>query len=316
MLLGHLGDVDQALDAVTEVDEGAKRHELRDGALDDGVDRVLLDERAPGILGGLLETEGDALAVEVDIEHLDLDLLADLDDLGGVVDVVPGELGDVDQAVDAAEVDEGAEVDDRGDRALEAHARLELRENLGALGLAGLLEHDAAGQDNVVAVAVHLDDAGLDAGAEVGVEVLDATEVDERGGQEATQADVEDKAALDDLDDLALDVLALLELLLDAVPGALVLCALLGEHEATVLVLLLENQGLDRVAELHDVGGVGVLADGELTHGNDALGLESDVKQDLIALDLDDGTSDQVTLVKVGDGAVDELVHLIGGHVV
>ena len=49
-----------------------------------------------------------------------------------------------------------------------------------ALGLAGLLEHDAAGEDDVVAVAVHLDDAGLDAGAHVSGKILDATEVDSR----------------------------------------------------------------------------------------------------------------------------------------
>ena len=155
------------------------------------------------------------------------------------------------QAVDAAEVHEGAEVHDRGDGALEAHADLELGEDLLALGLAGLLEHDAAGEDDVVAVAVHLDDAGLDAGAHVGVEVLDATEVDEGSGQEATQADVENQAALDDLDDLALDGLAGVELLLDAVPGALVLGTLLGEDETALLVLLLENQSLDLVCLLY-----------------------------------------------------------------
>ena len=94
--------------------------------------------------------------------------------------------------------------------------------------LRDLLEHHAAGEDDVVAVAVHLDDAGLDTGAHVGVEVLDATKVDQGGGQEAAQADIEDKAALDDLDDLALDVLAGVELLLDTVPGTLVLGTLLG----------------------------------------------------------------------------------------
>ena len=100
----------QALNTIAEVDEGAKGDKLGDGTLDDSADRVLLDERAPRILGGLLETEGDTLAVEVDVENLNLDLLADLDDLGGMVDMVPGELGDVDQAVDATEVDECAEV--------------------------------------------------------------------------------------------------------------------------------------------------------------------------------------------------------------
>ncbi len=80
-------------------------------------------------------------------------------------------------------------------------------------------------------------------------EILDAAQVDERSRQEATQADVEDQAALDDLDDLAVDVLAGVELLLDAVPGTLVLGALLGEDETTVLVLLLENQSLDLIAQ-------------------------------------------------------------------
>ena len=44
--------------------------------------------------------------------------------------------------------------------------------------------------------------------------------------------------------------------------------------------------------------------------------LEADVKQDLIMLDLDDGAGDQIALIKGGNGAVDELVHLLVGHVV
>ena len=316
VLVGHLGDVHQALDALAQVAESAERDKLGHSALDDSADGVLLDQCAPRILGGLLETQGDALAVEIDVENLDLDLLADLDNLGRMVDVVPGELGDVDEAVDTAEVDEGAEVNDGGNGALETHARLELGQDLGALGLTGLLEHDATGEDDVVAVAVHLDDAGLDAGAHVGGEVLDATEVNEGGRQEAAQADVEDKAALDDLDDLALDGLAGVELLLDGVPGALVLGTLLGEDETALLVLLLENQSLDLVVHGNDVSRVDILADGELAGRNDALGLVADVKQDLVALDLDDGAGDKIALIKVGDGAVDEVVHLLVGNVI
>ena len=61
---------------------------------------------------GLLEPERDALALAVDVQHFDLDLLADLEHLRGVVDVAPRQLGDVDQPVHAVEVDEGAEIDD------------------------------------------------------------------------------------------------------------------------------------------------------------------------------------------------------------
>ena len=110
--LGHLGDVDEALDAVADLDEHAERDELGDLALDDRADREVLDELLPRILRGLLEAERDALAVEVDVEHLHVDLVADLDDLGRVVDVAPRQLGDVHETVDAAEVDERAEVDD------------------------------------------------------------------------------------------------------------------------------------------------------------------------------------------------------------
>ncbi len=229
--------------------------------------------------------------------------------------MVPGQLGDVHQAVDAAQIHEGAEVHDGGDGALEAHALGELREDLGALVLAALLQKHAAGQHDVVAVAVHLDDAGLDLGAQVHVQVLHAAQVHERGRKEAAQADVQDKTALDHLDDLAGDHFAGLELLLDGNPGTLVLGALLGKDEAAVLVLLLKDQSLDLVAQAHDVGRIGVLADGQLAGGNDALALEADVNEDLVVLELDNGAIDQIALVELGQRAVDHLVHLLVGDV-
>ena len=229
--------------------------------------------------------------------------------------MVPRQLGDVHQAVDAAQIHEGAEVHDGGHVALEAHALGELGEDLGALVLAALLQENAARQHDVVAVAVHLDDAGLDLGAQVGVQILHAAQVHERGRKEATQADVQDKTALDHLDDLAGDHFAGLELLLDGNPGTLVLGALLGEDEAAVLVLLLENQSLDLVAQAHDVGRIGILADRQLAGRDDALALEADVHQHLVVLQLDDGTVDEIALVELGQRAVDHLVHLLIGDV-
>ena len=78
------------------------------------------------------------------------------------------------------------------------------------------------------------------------VEVADPAQVDERRGQEAAQADVEDQATLDDLDDRAADD-AVGFLLVSSIvaPGALVLRALLRQDEAAVLVLLLEDEGLE-----------------------------------------------------------------------
>ena len=43
-------------------------------------------------------------AREIDVEHLDGDLVANLDDLRRVVDVLPGQLGNVAQAVNTTEI--------------------------------------------------------------------------------------------------------------------------------------------------------------------------------------------------------------------
>ena len=55
----------------------------------------------------------------VDADDLDLDVLADLQDLGRVVDAPPGHVGDMQQAVDAAEVDERTVVGDVLDDAVD-----------------------------------------------------------------------------------------------------------------------------------------------------------------------------------------------------
>src|SRR5258708_2045183 len=86
--------------------------------------------------------------------------------------------------------------------------------------------------------------------------IEDTTPFDQRRGQEAAQADIEDQAALDDLDDGALDGLVLLLELFDGAPGALVLRTLLGQDQPAFFVLFGEDQGLDLIADGHNLIGV------------------------------------------------------------
>src|SRR5699024_8069418 len=303
--LGQLGDVHQALDTVLDAHERTERHQLGDLTGHDLTDRVRAGEGLPRVLLGGLQRERDPLPVEVHVEHLDGDLLADLDDLVRVVDVLPGQLGDVHQTVDTAEVHERTEVDDRGHHTGAHLALLQgLQEGGAHLGL-GLLQPGAAGQHHVVAVLVQLDDLRLELLADVGLQVADATHLHQRGGQEAAEADVQDETTLDHLDDGAGDDAVLLLDLLDGAPGALVLGALLRQEQTALLVLLLQDEGLDAVSDGDDLIGVDVVLDGELAGKDDAFGLVTDVEENLVTVDLDDRTLDDVTVIEVLDGRVD-----------
>src|SRR3954467_13272019 len=300
----ELGEVPEPLDAVHDLHERAEGDDLGDLALELVADPVGVDDPLPRVLLGLLEAQGDALAVAVDVEHLHRHHVADREDLGRVVHVAPGELGDVDQAVDPVEVHEGAEVHDVRDRALHDLAGLQPVEDLLADLLALLLEHRAARQHDVVARAVQLDDLALDRLAEELVEVLHAADVDQRRGQEAAHAEVDDQAALDDLDDAAVHGLARLGGGLDAAPCLLEARALLRHDQPAVLVLLSEDERVDLLAELDLVVRVGGLADRELVGGDYAFALVADVDEDLVLVDADDFARDHVAFREGDEGRV------------
>src|SRR5438445_542481 len=122
----HLGDMDQALDPRLELDERAVVRDRDDLALHARADGVLRGDVLPGVRLQLLQAEADALALPVDVENLHLDFLADVHHLGRVRHPAIAHVGDVEQAVHAAQVDEGAEVGDVLHDALPRLADLQL----------------------------------------------------------------------------------------------------------------------------------------------------------------------------------------------
>ena len=138
-----------------------------------------------------------------------------------------------------------------------------------------------------------------------GLQVAHTAQLDERCGQEATQADVDDEAALDDLDDRTLDHAVGFLDLLDGAPCTLVLGTLLRQDQTAFLVLLGEDEGLDRIAQRDDLVRVDVVADAELASRDDALALVADVEQHFVLVDLDDDAVDELAVLDVDHGAGD-----------
>ena len=126
----HLGDVHEAFDAFLDLDEAAVVGNVRDLAEQPRARRIAARDVLPRIGAELLEAEADALTLAVELEDAHFDLVADVDDFRRMLDALPRHVGDVQQAVDAAEVDERAVIGEVLDDALDDRAFLQLVEQL------------------------------------------------------------------------------------------------------------------------------------------------------------------------------------------
>ncbi len=168
-----------------------------------------------------------------------------------MIDAAPGHVGDVQQAVDAAEVDEGAVVGDVLDETVDDLALLEAGDDVGALLGARLLEHGAARDDDVAAAAIHLEDLERLRLMHQRADVAHGADVDLAAGKERHGAvEIDGEAALDLVEDDARDLLALLEHLLEARPALLAARLVARQHGLTERVLDALQVDLDLVADL------------------------------------------------------------------
>src|SRR5205814_6304262 len=98
----QLADRNEALDVVADIDDDALVHQSDDLSAQLGSDRISLTDAKPWILGSLLETEGNALVLGIDVENDDIDRVAFLHDFRRMLDPLgPRHVGDVDQAIDS-----------------------------------------------------------------------------------------------------------------------------------------------------------------------------------------------------------------------
>ena len=166
-------------------------------------------------------------------------------------DAAPRHVGDVQQAVDAAQIDERAVVGDVLDDALEHLALGKHVERVLLLLGVLLLEERLARQHDVAALLVDLDHAHPQLLAAQRVEVADGTDVDLRARQERADADVHREAALDALDDAADHDLALGIGLLDLVPDLHLLGFFAREDDVAFAVFGALEEDVDDVAGLN-----------------------------------------------------------------
>ncbi len=176
----HLRDMDEALDTAFQFDERTVVRDRHDLATHSCADRILLLDILPRMRLELLEAERDPLAIPVDVEDLDLDLIAHIANLARVPDPAPRHVGDVQQSVHAAEIDERAKVRDVLDDTLAQLPDLELFLQLIPLLAPFLLQDHAARDHDIAAALVQLEDLEVEFLADQLVDVRHASQRDLR----------------------------------------------------------------------------------------------------------------------------------------
>ena len=260
-------------------------------------DRELGLDALPRIVEQLLHAERDAVGLVVDLDDLDLHLLADVEHLGRVIDAAPRDVGDVQQAVDAAEVHERAVVGDVLHHAVDDLALFEVLHQLLALFGAGLFQDGAARDDDVAAAAIHLQDLERLVDVHQRRDVADRPDVDLAARQERDRAvEIDREAALDLIEDDALDLLVGVERLLELAPAFLAARLVARENRFAERVLDALEIDLDLVADLELAAAAGA---GKFADRNAAFGLRADVDQRHVLLDADDRAFDDGAFLQI-----------------
>ena len=308
VLLGpaHFRNVDQAFDARLDFDEGAVFGDVGHGTGHLHADRVLRGNAIPRIAFQLLHAEADALGFFVDADDLDGHGGADFDHFAGVVDPLVAHVGDVQQAVDTAEVDEGAVIGDVLDHAVDHLAFGQLVDQLAALFGAGFFKHGAARHDDIAAAAIHLEDLeGLGHVHQRG-DVAHGADVDLAAGQEGHGAvEVDGEAALDAAEDAAFDALAFAEFVFELVPGGFAAGAVAAEHRFAFGVFDAVDIDFDFIADAGSGFGFGAL---EFLEIDAAFAFEADIDMRHAVFDGSDGALDDAAFEAAVIGATELLV--------
>ena len=131
----------------------------------------------PRVRRELLKPERYALFVAVELEDLDLNLIADVHQVAGMGQPSPGHVGNVQQSIDAAEVHEctvvGKVLHDSG----ENRSFLQMFQQLGLLCVLFRLEKLFARNYDVAALLVQLHDRNVEALPLVGFEIPHWTQI-------------------------------------------------------------------------------------------------------------------------------------------
>jgi len=153
----HLTDVEQSFHTEVQLDECAKIQHAGDYTLSQLTLPIMLVHESPGIGLKHLETERNSLPLPIQTEHVNIHLVADLEDLAGMVNPSPTQFRNVDQAISPTQVHESAELGNAGDFPMLRRSHLYLFHNPLALQLLPGAPRPPLRENQAAATTIHFD---------------------------------------------------------------------------------------------------------------------------------------------------------------
>ena len=226
-----------------------------------------------------LQGEVDLLRLGVDVDQPELDDLTLLDEVLGLGDVAPAHVVDVQQAVEATQVDEGAEAGEALDLALDDVTDLDRVEELLLVLGDDLLEILPSVDDGLhLARTMELVDDEVVRLADQGLGILDPDDICLGEGAEAliVCSEVDLEAAFDHLAELAKHRIPVLGSLAEGLCALLRVSLPLRDDDLATLAFLVDDDDIDLVAELRQLD--------ELVYRNLSLALVAHIDKNIVVI--------------------------------
>ena len=280
----------QAFHAFLDLREAAVVGEVGDLGAHLAAFRIALGDIDPGILAQLLHAQADPVLVPVELEHAHRDFIPHFNHFVGVADATPGHVGDVQQPIHAAQIDEGAVVGEVLDHALQIQALFQGGQQRLPLLAIFLFQHRAPGDHHVVALLIELDDIEFQGPAFQMGGFPQGPDIDQGTGQEgADVAKIHGEAPLDLAADDASDRIAAAVGLLQHQPGFGAAGLLPGQAGFPFAVIHDLHRHLDLIPDFQ-IESAGFIH--ELAFGNEAFRFQAGMHDHAVAADLHHGAGD------------------------
>ena len=291
----HLRNVNQTLYTRCNLDECAVIGHNDNLALNFVTDFEVGIQRLPRVRNELLQAESDTLLVLVEIENNDLQFLVEMYNLLRMIDTTPRKVGDVNETIDTAKVDEHTVRGDVLDRTFENLSLLQLGHDNLLLCLQLGLDKSLVGNDYIAELLIYLDNLEFHRLIDIYIVIADRLYVDLRTRQERFDAEyIDNHTALGAALDITLDDFVVGQSLIDAIPRFELASLLVREQQLADLVLNRFYINFDFVADLQ----FGIVA--ELRCRNHAFAFVADIYDYLALVDFGYRTLDRFADCDVG----------------